>query len=188
MSMLTEKLPEKITICGKVCAINTDFRVWLEFARIMSSRDNTEAKLAHAIIIVFSELPPKLQEAVTGMLEFFECGKKNTNKCEGGVKDKCLFDFEQDAPLIYSAFLQTYGIDLTTANMHWWRFRSLLTGLGEDTMFSKVVGYRAVNLSDIKDKERKAFYKRMKAIHKLDDNRTNEEREADMMAELEAVF
>ena len=39
------------------------------------------------------------------------------------------FVFEDDAPYIYSSFMETYGIDLLTAKLHWWQFLALFRGL-----------------------------------------------------------
>ena len=39
------------------------------------------------------------------------------------------FDWLIDSDYIYSAFLQQYGIDLETADMHWHKFLSLFNGL-----------------------------------------------------------
>lgn len=57
------------------------------------------------------------------------------------IGPRCM-DFEQDAPLIFAAFLQAYGIDLDKSNMHWFKFRDLLEAVPDDTSFSKVVELR----------------------------------------------
>ena len=41
--------------------------------------------------------------------------------------------FDQDGAYIYSAILQTHGIDLQTVKMHWWKFRMLFLDLHGDT-------------------------------------------------------
>lgn len=54
------------------------------------------------------------------------------------------FSFSQDAPYIYAAFRQTYGINLLEerGKLHWWEFNALLQGLGEDTRFVQIVQIR----------------------------------------------
>ena len=39
MSFLTEPLKKCVTISGKSYAVNTDFKVWLEIAEIISSKE-----------------------------------------------------------------------------------------------------------------------------------------------------
>lgn len=48
--------------------------------------------------------------------------------------------------------------------------------------------YRAVDLSTIKDKEQKAFYRKMKQIYRLPDSRSEEEKEAAMIDAFAAMF
>lgn len=185
MNMFTEKLPDTITVKGIEFPVKTDFRTWIRFSEIMASSDSVAVKVATAIKLIFDTLPPSLEETIRGMMEFFAASKKQT---PGKGKSKRIYDFSYDASLIYAAFLQQYKIDLTESNMHWWKFRALLSGLNDDTLFVKVIGYRSANLNQIKDKDRKAFYRQMKEVYRLPDNRTEEEREADMIAELEGAF
>lgn len=58
------------------------------------------------------------------------------------------FDFHQDAELIYSAFLQAYGIDLIQERhtLHWWQFIALLHSLPDTTKFAEVVRIRLMPL------------------------------------------
>lgn len=54
-----------------------------------------------------------------------------------------LTSFEQDAPLIRSAFRQVYGINLHTAKLHWIEFIELLHNLPEGNRYEEVLGIRA---------------------------------------------
>ncbi len=94
-------------------------------------------------------------------------------------RKKPSYDFECDDGMIYAAFLQQYRVDLSKCDMHWKEFKALFDNLSDDTQFIKVVQYRNVELSKIKDKEQKAFYRRMKQIYALPDKRTQEEKNAD---------
>lgn len=188
MNMLTEKLPDTITVKGTEFPIRTDFRTWIRFSEIMSSSERVEKNLAESIKLIFGCLPPSLEETVSGMMDFFAV-RTVTDSKESVVRNKKrIYDFAYDAPLIVAAFRQQYGIDLLQSDMHWYEFRALLAGLTESTLFVKVIGYRNMNLGDIKDKDRKAFYRQMKEVYRLPDNRTEEEREADMIAGLEGAF
>ena len=78
-----------------------------------------------------------------------------------------------------------YKIDLNSIKyLHWWKFKALFKSLNEKTQFVKIMGYRAMNLSKIKDKEMKSNYKRMQKLYALPDMRTEEEKEADFAEQL----
>lgn len=56
-------------------------------------------------------------------------------------------DFTQDATLIYSAFMQTYRIDLKEERrLHWWTFSALLAGLPSDTRLMEVIKVRTMDV------------------------------------------
>lgn len=80
-------------------------------------------------------------------------------------KKKELFSFEHDAKYIFSAFVQTYGINLfeVQGEMSWWEFKALLEGLPDDTLFNKIVDIRAKPLPEGKyNKEEREQLKKLK--------------------------
>ena len=91
-----------------------------------------------------------------------------------------LFSYEQDGGLIYAAFLEQYGLDLTEVRgLHWWKFRALFEGLRGDCFFRQVVSWRATPLSDKMTKEERALLRSRKALYRLPDRRSPEQRQAD---------
>ena len=52
----------------------------------------------------------------------------------------------------------------------------------------KIVSYRGADLSKIKDKEQRAFIRRMKTRYVLPDKRSEDEKERDIVTELEGLF
>src|SRR5690625_1778678 len=62
--------------------------------------------------------------------------------------DKKTHDLVQDAEYIYASFMHTYKIDLfeMQGKLHWKKFKALLNGLSEDTIFSRIVGIRTAEL------------------------------------------
>lgn len=54
-----------------------------------------------------------------------------------------------------------------------------LNGLKEDCKFVKIMSYRSVDLSKIKDKEERKRYKDLQKIYALPDMRTKEQKESD---------
>ena len=95
-------------------------------------------------------------------------------------RKKQIFSYEYDAKYIYSAFLDQYGLDLNEIDyLHWFKFKALFEGLKSDNKICEIMGYRAIDLSKIKDKEQKQHYKRLQREFALPDNRTTEEKEQD---------
>lgn len=67
---------------------------------------------------------------------------KRTAKDKSSIKT---FDFQLDADLIYSSFMQAYKIDLIDLQnkLHWWKFLSLFNGLPSNTKMREVMQIRA---------------------------------------------
>ncbi|MGE9994816.1 Gp15 family bacteriophage protein [Peptoniphilaceae bacterium SGI.137] len=85
-------------------------------------------------------------------------------------KEEMFFSFDQDAELIYAAFMQTYGIDLIDmqGKLSWTRFQALLNGLPENTRFSQVVAIRKWNPGD-DNKSKAQVMRELKEAYRLID-------------------
>lgn len=187
MSILTETLPDFVIVRGKKCPIRSDFKAWLEFSEIINKNISEAEKLFKMFKLVFEELPPNMYDGISAMMKFYSYTPTQKKTNEKSI-NKNYFDFEYDANLIYSAFLQQYKVDLCHVDMHWWTFKALLGGLSDDTHFIKVVQYRSMDLSKIKDKEQKRYYQKMKALYKLPDNRSEEQKEQHLNDVMESMF
>lgn len=188
MSLLTEQLPDSVCIDGKDCPIRTDFRVWLRFAQLAEdNKINMQDKLVRLFQLVYGYLPPKLDGAIEAALRFYG-GAVKGEAARQEEQQKRIFDFEADAEYIYAAFLTQYRLDLCTAPLHWWQFKALLSALDDSTQFMKIIGYRSVELSKIKDPEQRRYYKKMRRLYALPDRRTEREREAAVTEALRHFF
>ena len=78
-------------------------------------------------------------------------------------------DFIQDASLIYSAFRQTYGINLFNeyGRLHWYEFTALLEGLPEDTLLYQVRNIRAWKPQKGDSAEYKRKMRKLKEQYKI---------------------
>lgn len=78
-------------------------------------------------------------------------------------------DFIQDASLIYSAFRQTYGINLFNeyGRLHWYEFIALLEGVPEDTLLYQVRNIRAWKPQKGDSAEYKKNMRKLKEQYKL---------------------
>ena len=166
--------------------IRTDFRESIKFELLMQDEKINETdKVKLALNLYFYDIDIKnteqLKKAINDMLWFYKCGKeeqeeKTSQKASGGYT-KRIYSYEFDAEYIFSAFMEQYKIDLNKEHLHWWKFKSLFNSLNEEVLFSKIMSYRAIDLSKIKDKDMKKYYKKMKKLYVLPDLRSEEEKE-----------
>ena len=171
--------------------IRTDFRESIKFELLMQdNKISKEDKIAYALKLYYYE-PNKInniETAVKDILWFYSGGNKEkelTKKEQTKERNKQIYSYEFDNEYIYSAFMEQYGIDLNSIKyLHWWKFRALMSCLNENTQFVKIMGYRNTELSSIKDKSMKSFYKKMKRQYALPDMKSEEEKELDFANEL----
>ncbi len=160
----------EVAIGGKDYAVNTDFSVWIEIEHIFFDRSKSdEMRLAEILVLAYPVLPPDPIEAVRKILWFYSGGIEKSETSEENNLDTAvpLYDLVRDFDHIWASFLSEFGIDLTTETMHWWKFKTLLCCLDENCRFAKVIGYRSVDVSSIKDKNIKNFYMKMKKKYRL---------------------
>ena len=161
--------------------IRTNFKETIKFELLMQDNKVEEKdKLALALSLYYYEVPKNIEQAVDDMLWFYRCGREiKTGQNNKKDNQKQIYSYEFDAEHIYSSFMEQYRIDLNRSHMHWWKFKALFEGLKEDTQIVKIMGYRAIDLSKIKEKDEKSKYKKLKKLYALPDMRTEEQKEAD---------
>lgn len=134
-------LPSCLECDGEEFELDTDFRTWIEFERML----RVERRLWLGI---FKGKHPEGLGWIEGAIEFLQ--SKNVTPREGGSSVRAL-DYVLDGDYIVAAFQQAYGIDLTSIDyMHWHRFNALIVGLPDETRLAKVMGYRTWVKSDRK--------------------------------------
>lgn len=178
MKIITEILPKTIIIEDKEYPINTDFRTWIEIEKTIMNPDiEDNDKLMIMLYLAFrNDIPQNIQEALDQLTEFYNCNDITYEKTKKG-KD-IAYSYEVDEGLIFSAFMQQYNIDLDSIEyMHWFKYKALFDGLTEDTLFIKIVGYRTMDLSQIKDKEQRQYYKKLKDKYRIKRKISKEEEE-----------
>ncbi len=164
MNLLYEALPEVVTVGGSVYPIYTDFRDWLRFFDLQEETAISQRDKLRLMLAWYKEQPPPelAKEAIEALLSFAVRGKQLTNTSGQKSTDRVL-SWSYDAPYIYAAFLSVYRIDLLSIPyLHFHAFMGLLDGLPEDTPLKQRMGYRAVNLSAIKDKNEKKRIRKIK--------------------------
>ena len=180
MNLLIDPLPQKISIDEKEYLIRWDFRVGILYELMMMDEEVKGAeKPLLALRLFYPETPENWQKALAGIQWFYRGGeeKKGTRKKRNKSRRERIYSFEEDASYIYSAFLEQYGIDLTEVyQLHWWKFRALFQGLREDSVFCKIMGYRAMDIPQTMSNEQKDFYRRMKELYRLSLGKNEEEK------------
>lgn len=182
-NLLLDRLPQYTNSGLK---LRTDFRESIKFELLMQdTKLDEQTKVTQALKLYYYDVSKiqNLKEAVEEILWFYSCGRKqqkvDENKSEE-KNNKRIYSYEFDDEYIYSAFMEQYKIDLNSIKyLHWWKFKALLNSLNENTQFVKIMGYRSMDLSKIKDKDMKANYKKLKKEYALPDMRTTEQKEAD---------
>ncbi|NFK78259.1 hypothetical protein FDA95_06545 [Clostridium botulinum] len=170
MNVLIDLVPTTIEIEGGEYEINSNFRVSILFELLMQDNSiSEENKIIQALQLYYPVIPPNINLAVDKMLWFYRCGKDILpSKGTGKGKSTQIYNFEYDDDYIYSAFLDQYRIDLQDIEyLHWWKFKAMFKALREDNEIVKIMEYRSMDLSKIKDKEEKSYYRKMQELYKI---------------------
>ena len=180
MNLLIDLVPNTVNIDGEEYKINSDFRYSILFELLMQDKTlSDKEKTVNALSLYYSVCPKNINEAINQMLWFYRGGKDiELSKGKGkGKSDIQIYSFEHDDDYIYAAFMDQYRIDLQDIEyLHWWKFKATSKSLREDNEIVKIMGYRSVDLSKIKDKEEKAYYRKMKELHKIPVSQSEKEK------------
>ncbi|HIG0355967.1 TPA: bacteriophage Gp15 family protein [Clostridium sporogenes] len=179
MNILIDLVPTTIKIEDVEYEINSDFRTSILFELLMQDNYiNEENKIIQALQLYYSVIPPNINLAVDKMLWFYRCGKDIIpSKGTGKGKSTQIYSFNFDDDYIYSAFLDQYRIDLQDIEyLHWWKFKAMFKALKEDNEIVKIMGYRSMDLSKIKDKEEKNYYRKMQELYKIPINKDEKDK------------
>lgn len=139
--MLTDAFPQAVRVCGNVYPVNTDFRVGLKIMEAYEDPRLTRWEKQSVMCgLLFPQMPPYYEPAVKAAIKFLDCGK-DPREDTGGPR---VYSFTRDADFIYSAFLQTYGVDLRDpeTRLHWWKFCAMFGDLSPDTTFETIRSFR----------------------------------------------
>lgn len=165
------KPPKKLIINGQAYPIETDFRIWAEFADKVEKL--SDEKLSEEILsFMTGQGLPINDVSLKAVLVFFSCGEDTESKKKStNPKNKpTAFDFEKDEDLIFAAFMSQYGIDLRSVkHLHWWDFMAMFKGL-HDEKICDIIGYRTIDTSKM-SKEQQAIYRKLKELYSLDKNK-----------------
>ena len=183
-NLLLDTLPEIVKIDGREYFVDTCFRAMIVFEQVINDISlSGEQKVRESLEIFYTDkIPRNTLAAFEQLILFYSCGKKPEKKQpkkngEVTIKERRIYDFVQDAPYIYSAFLSQYGIDLNEIEyLHWWKFDALFRGLNDDQKIIKIMGYRSADLSEIKNSKERSRMAKLKHMFSLEQNLTVEDK------------
>ena len=195
MNILIDPLPTEY----KGYKINTDFRVGIRLCNILDdSRKSEEDVMDDAIDLLWGSGVPTTvtdegividYDLITETILWFRLGgdpegeiakaKRQPKKPASELSEDIAYDFDEDAGYIYAAFLQQYGIDLTTTEMHWFKFLALFKAL-QDTVFNRLQEIRTQDPLEVSAGKERARVVRMKQQYRI--LKVTPQREAELRA------
>lgn len=140
LNLIKRSLPNTVRVGGRDFSIYTDYRIWMRFEIEVSHMKRTE----HIDIsyLFKNEMPGSCN--LTELFSFCRPKSVLPRSTGRGSDNTIILDYEIDADLIYSAFMEQYGIDLIDIEeLHWHKFLALLNGLSGSTKLREVMGYRS---------------------------------------------
>lgn len=185
-NILTHTLPAKVETENGIFEPVTDFRASIEFEIMVDNGEQDIFKLMKPYYP--NGLPKQAADAINAAVWFYKCGDESKEQKENKPlrNNKRAYSFSFDAEAIYSDFSRYYNIDLTSAKLHWWKFRALLSGLPTESTFKERIYYRTCDLKGLPKKEQKRICEIRKLIEiKTEDDAQKislEKRNADMLA------
>lgn len=163
--------------------IDSDFRTGIQISQIFEDKEMMDAeKFSAASELLFTGIMPYPEEQAQA-IQWFLSGWNHDNipKSKNTVR---VMDYDVDQWRIYSAFKHHYGIDLHTAEMHYWQFMGLLTTL-EECAFTHVIEIRTKKVTAKMSNEEKAAIaktKKMYAIEQSEEKIPDEVKEKNLEA------
>jgi len=166
--------PKYIEYDGKRYGINTDFRVALRVLDIIEDDSISDYERSIGVIVsLFGRECPVNNGTLKLAEKYLQCGIPRTEHKQREPD----MDFNYDSRYIVSSFQKEYGIDIVEGGMHWWKFFSLVEGLGEDCVLSRVRQLRNEDIGAIKDSKARRKLAEAKKQVALPTKYTKEQRE-----------
>lgn len=163
MNILVDKLPSSVEVGGTVFNLETDYRAAVKFSLLIEKGEENIFELCEPFFP--KGLPRDFRKMIEAVLFFYRAGEEQKEAAETSNKSsEPAYSFDVDRDAIYADFWRYYGIDLSEEYLHWWKFKSLLMGLPEDSNFKMRIYYRKCELKDLPKKEKQRISKIRKEI------------------------
>lgn len=141
MNILIDKFPETVKVNEKEYPVETDFREWIRFVKLVEDEDVPWRIKCRLLMQWYTDdIPDDLESSINALGDFLAM-KQEENEQEDEISakpPKQVYSFDEDMTWIYSAFREVYGINLQAVPyMHWWEFQTLFIGLPDNTEINK---------------------------------------------------
>ena len=164
MFRLTDDLEETIELYGEKLTLDMSFNNVLIAIDVLNDDELFDQDKLDTFLYLMTgaELNDLEEEervqVVRTIVELFSSEAKNEQELdlEGNpmpiVPEEETYSLSQDAEYIFASFLQAYGVDLIEeqGKLHWRKFKALLTGLPQDTIFKEIIQIRTADLPKAK--------------------------------------
>lgn len=180
---LTKELEHNFEYGGKKYPINFAFDNVLRFYELVEDDSvNEPDKLITAFQMFFPDTETAntdlIVEGVQSVAQYIqqEPYGNQANTADSGVSTpRKYYSFTQDAEAIYASFLSQYGVDLIQeqGHLHWDKFKAMLMGLEEKTVFRQIIEIRTRDTSEMEGKELQSFME-VQSYYTLDENKSVE--------------
>jgi hypothetical protein len=165
-------------------------------SKLLRNSDGTRPTLKEALdFLQLSELQlsKMLFDYLSGAPKAHKINANNKNQLATALsaennKTTPNYDYTQDSPFIIASMRQTYGLSLyEIKNLHWWEFLALFNALPDECYFSRILQIRGMKIDPKASPERKEEIRKAKKAVALIDTRTPEQKEADRIAQFNAL-
>ena len=148
-----QPLQNRLVVDGEEVAVDTSFRAWLRFGRILRETGLCDPGVLEGPVPDGADWRP-------AAVEFLRDEQPVPRR--GAGSGARAYDLDVDAGYVVGAFQQAYGLDLTdpALEMHWHRFLALLRSLPQSTRLVEIAGWRTWSRAD----DRKSHEARMRDL------------------------
>ena len=168
-------LPDCITVGGTFYPLHVDFHYWIRFSLL--ARDERDATEYDFMYLDGERIPEDRAAGFAELMKFaFPRNRLPRPVDMGRGEDVIYHDWETDGDLVYAAFYQQYGIDLTESRMHWHKFLALFNGLRE-TKMTDVMGFRGWTRPKVKLSDYDREQEKLREAWRIDPYYTKAEKE-----------
>lgn len=167
-NVILDKLPTEY----KGYPINSDFRIGIQMFQVISDCELSEMEKMHKTCELLFDVDgaekfPDMATMQEGV-QWFLSDWYTDNPVDDSKKEKKDMDYDIDQWRIFSAFLAQFGINLNTADMHFWVFMGLLSTL-EECSFTRIVDIRTKPIDPKMKPSDKAELKKVKERYALEE-------------------
>ena len=139
---MTAELPYSLTVDGVEYPINTDFRDVFDIFTAFNAPDLSPSNKQFAMLEILygDDIPQNANEAAKQAVWFLDGG----DVIKSETPPPKTMDYEQDAPLLFSAINRVAGYELRDPKIetHWFTFLAFAAEISQDSPISNIVHIR----------------------------------------------